>query len=143
MALQFYDETQTLFSGSPLRAVVNGHIGGSAEKKFYIKNGDNTKYYTDITVGLVIDSLDAAGELGASGISVKFLYGEQRPTEAEWDVVLSGDDLALADIGTTSAADISTYHPVWIRIYVPGNTPANIFDSKTIRLTAFPRSVGA
>jgi hypothetical protein len=143
MNLFFYDEDQVLFGGSPLRTLVNGHTGGSYEKKFYIRNTDVTRWYSNVTLSVVTDVYDALGESGTSGISIKFLYGETRPTEAEWDIVLSGEPLVLPDIGSNPLADTSTYHPIWIRVYVPGNTPADIIDSNTLRLSAVPRVVGA
>jgi hypothetical protein len=143
MDLFFYDDSQVLFGASSLRTLVNGHTGGAYEKKFYIRNTDVTRWYTNVVISIVTDLYDALGESGTSGISIKFLYGEARPTEAEWDIVLSGTSLTLPDIGSNALADTSTYHPVWIRVYVPGNTPADIIDSNTIRLSALPRVVGA
>ena len=39
---------------------------------------------------------------------VSLMYGTRRPTEAEWDLVRSGDGIQIPDIETTEAADTST-----------------------------------
>lgn len=144
MGLAFYDEDQVLLDGSDkFRPYVNGYLGGAHEEIIYLRNDDVSRWYTNITVSLVTTTYDGAGELGTSGYSFKFMYGERRPTEAEWDTVISGASLTIPDIGTTVAADTSTYHPVWIRVYVPGNTPASINETFSIRLSYFPRLVGA
>lgn len=142
MSLAFYDEEQDL-AINPLRNVINGHTGGFADNIFYIRNDDVSKWYTNISISIVTDVYDALGELGSTGISVKFIYGERRPTEAEWDVAIAGAAISLPDIGTTDLADTFTYHPVWCRIYIPGGSPADIIDSNHIRLTYLPRTVGA
>lgn len=125
------------------RPVIDGHRGGSDEALFYIRNDDVTKWYTNISVALVSTLYDGEGELGFTGISFKFIYGERRPTEAEWDSVESGASLDLPDIGSNSLADTYTYHPFWVRVYIPGNTAADIIDSFEIRVYYYPRVVGA
>lgn len=144
MAIAFYDADQILFSDTDsLRAYINGYRGGDHQSKIYLRNDDAAQWMTNIVLSLRISTYDGAGDLGTSGFSIKFLYGERQPTEAEWDIVLSGDSLALPNIGTTLAADISTYHPIWIRIYCPGNTSAQINESFTLRLNYLPRPIGA
>ncbi len=32
--------------------------------------------------------------------------------------------LKIPDIGSDEAADTSTYHPIWFRVYCPGGTEA-------------------
>lgn len=143
MGLAFYDEDQAVNTGQPLRAVINGHVGGAHEEVIYIRNDDVTKWYTNLAIGVSSTLYDSLGELGPSGISWKFMYGERRPTEAEWSSLLSGEPLQLPDIGTHDLADTSTFHPVWVRVYLPGNYSANIIDNYTINLTYLPRVVGA
>jgi hypothetical protein len=143
MALSFYDDTQTAFGTNSLRTVHNGHLGGSYESLTYLRNGDSGKYYKNITVHLVLDSYEDIGELGTSGWGVKFIYGERRPTEDEWDQVRSGTTIAIPDIGNTLAADTSTYHPIWVRVFCPGNEPAQIRETQTLRVYFFERNVGA
>jgi hypothetical protein len=143
MSLAIYDEDQIVFGGSDkFRPFVNGYPGGAHEEIIYIRNDDVTRWFTNVVLSVVASVYDADGELGSSGIGFKFIYGERRPTEAEWDVVKSGQPLTLPDIGTISLANTSTYHPCWIRVWVPGGTSAGIDDSFTLRLSFLPRLVG-
>lgn len=143
MGLEIYDSTQTLYVGRPFRAVVNGFTGGSYEEQVYLRNDDVTAWYTNITVSASGSVYDTNGELGTSGISFKFMYGERRPTEAEWSYVISGTAIVIPDIGDNTLADTSTYHPIWVRIYLPGNTAANIIDTFSINVGFLPRVVGS
>ncbi len=141
MGLALYDSE--LATGSlTYRPVIDGFRGGKDESLFYLRNDDVTKWYTNITVSLISTSYDGAGELGFTGVSFKFIYGERRPTEAEWDAVESGASLMIPDIGTTALADTFTYHPFWVRVYIPGGTAADIIDSFEIRVYFLPRIVG-
>jgi len=141
MALAFYDDTQTLFGANPLRTVHDGFIGGVHEEKTYVRNADAAKYYDSVQLRLYTAPYADSGVLGNSGWSVKFLYGERRPTEAEWDLVTSGESLDLPDIGATGAADTTTYHPVWVRVYCPGNEPAQYRENQFMRLYYLEKTV--
>jgi hypothetical protein len=147
MGLAFYDSTQTVFSAvgttyGPQRTHHDGKLGGADERIVYLRNDDPTKWYSNITVSLELDAYGDVGEFGTTGWSIKFLYGERRPTEAEWDLVRSGDSIEIPDIGTEAAADTSTYHPLWIRVYCPGGESAQIRENQRLRLFAFKRNVG-
>jgi hypothetical protein len=143
MALSFYDDTQTLFGLSPLRTFHDGHLGGSHEKLIYLRNADVAKYYTNITVHLSVDTYEDLGVLGTTGWGVKFVYGQRQPTEGEWDQVRAGDAIAIPDIGSTTLADTSTYHPIWVRVFCPGETAAQIRENQTVQVFYFERNVGA
>ena len=143
MGLAFYDSTKTLFSGSPLKTSHNGRLGGADEKLIYIRNDDGTRYYTNITLTQSNDALDDSGEFGTTGWGVKFIYGERRPTEREWDDVPSSNTVNIPDIGSTSAADTSTYHPIWVRVYCPGGEPEQERDNQNIDVSFYERLVGA
>ena len=71
------------------------------------------------------------------------MYGTRRPTEAEWDLVRSGDGIKIPDIGSTEAADTFTNHPVWTRIYCPALEPADIRENMQLKITYYARKVGA
>lgn len=144
MSLAIYDEGQDLLGPlSPVRTMHNGHLGGAAEHLLYVRNDDPANYYTGLQIGVVSDIYDAAGEAGDSGWSFKFMYGERRPTEAEWDVVRSGESVTIPDIGTTEAADMHTYHPIWLRVFVPGDTGAQYRPNYTVELKGIIKKVGA
>lgn len=144
MGLKIYNSDQVEYTGSlKFRPVVDGHLGGVHEEKIYIRNDSSSYYYTGVTIGLVTNGYDGAGENGFSGIGFKFIYGERRPTEAEWDEAVSGASVYLSDIGTSVAADTYTYHPVWVRVFVPGNSNADVLENFIIRTYFFTKIVGA
>lgn len=140
--LAFYDEDYQVFNGNPLRTVHNGKPGGPSEKLIYIRNGDATNYYSSVIVTYDNTLQDDYGVAGSSGWSVKFLYGRRQPTEEEWDTVSAGQSIVLPDIGSKLAADTYTYHPVWIRVYCPGNAPAQIREGQKIRVYFDENKVG-
>lgn len=154
MALVFYDEDKVAYGSlatvgpfesgrqGPHRTFIDGRLGGAHEQVIYIRNDDANNYYTSITLGYEHDNYADLGEFGATGWGVKFLYGERRPTEAEWDAVSSGEDISVPNIGDTSAGDTTTYHPVWIRVYCPGNAAAHIRENQRLRVKLYERLVG-
>jgi hypothetical protein len=127
----------------PFRTFFDGRIGGAYEELVHIRNDDAGKYYTNIVASYARGSYADDGEYGNTGWSVKFLYGERRPTEGEWNEVKPGDSISLPDIGSTDAADTSTYHPIWIRVFCPGNAPAQIRENQSLVITFYERVVGA
>jgi hypothetical protein len=58
------------------------------------------------------------------------------------DTVSAGQAIVLPDIGSKLAADTYTYHPVWIRVYCPGNAPAQIREGQKIRTYFDENKVG-
>lgn len=146
MALAFYDDDDTtpvIYTTDPLRSFHHGQLGSIHEEMINIRNADAGTYYTNVSLAFQVKTYNDFGELGISGWSVKLMYGARRPTEAEWDLIASGATIQLPDIGTTGGADITTYHPVWIRIYSPGGELAQIRDNQQLKLLAFERIVGA
>ena len=144
MGLSFYNASEVLLDASnPVRARHDGRLGGADEQLLYINNDDPTVYYTDLSIVLESDgSYDELGEYGSSGWSFKFHYGERQPTEAEWDVVRSGEAIDLPDIGTIDTADTSTYLPVWLRVYAPGNIGAQYRTGYRIVINGYPKLLG-
>lgn len=150
MGLAFYDENQVVYpsTGNPLeqgdfRSFHDGHLGEIFEKVIYLRNDDPSRYFTNLVLSYTIDAYGDFGEFGSTGWGIKFMYGQRRPTEAEWDLVRSNGPLALPDIGNTLIADTSTYHPIWIRIVCPGAQAAQIRENQKLKLTLFERLVGA
>ena len=144
MALAFYDEEQNLYSANDeFFTHHDGRIGGAVEKIFYIRNDDPTRYYTNVTLTYVVSGYQDLGEMGTTGWGVKFIYGERRPTEAEWDEVRSGEPIDLPNIGSKEEANTYQYHPVWARIFCPGNTAAQRRKNQKFKLSFYEKLVGA
>lgn len=148
--LKILDSTKEAFGNivdfeheDPLRMTHDGKLGGSYEQLIYIKNDDATLYYTNVSLSPVSSNYDdIASEWGETGFGLKLLYGERRPTETEWDQVKSGEAIMLPDIGTTDAADIANYFPVWVRTVCPGLTPAQIKTNLSIKLSYRAKNLG-
>ena len=155
MALKLYNSDKTVYGSlptqsdsedsrfGPARTHYDGRLGGPHEFIVYIRNDDPANYYTNLVLSYETELYGDIGELGDSGWGVKYMYGERRPTEAEWDEVRSGEPVVLPDIGTTEAADTYTYHPVWVRIYCPGDTAAQLRENQRLRISYYERKVGA
>lgn len=142
MGLEFYDSDQVVMSdGDVFRTIHDGYLGGNYEFLFYIKNDDNTLYFTNINLNYVSTRYDGSGPFANSGWSVKFMYGQRQPTEAEWNSVRSGATLALPDIGISTAADISTYHPIWVRVHCPARTASQKREHQSLQISYLPRLV--
>lgn len=132
--LAVYDENYDVLSGNPLRTIHNGKTGGAYEKVLFIRNDDDTNYYTNVTVTYTNSLMEDFGAAGSSGWSVKFLPGRRQPTEEEWDTVSAGQSIVLPDIGSILASDTYTYYPFWVRVYCPGDTAAQIRTGQTIKI---------
>lgn len=143
MGLAFYDSSQTAFGTDILRSFHDGHLGELWEDVIYLRNDSASRYYTNLVLSYTVDSYQDFGEFGTTGWGIKFMYGQRQPTEAEWDLVRSGDPLTIPDIGTTLQADTFTYHPIWVRIICPGEQSAQIRENQRVNLGFLERLVGA
>lgn len=133
--LDFYDEDlNSIAPGEVLRFHGDGHLGESSERKVYIRNDDPKRYFTDVRMEVYTMSMAESGVSDDASWSVKLSYGERRPTEKEWDYVQNGNTLSLPDVGSAGDADTDTYHPVWIRTYIPGGSTAQYRQNKSLRL---------
>ena len=144
MSIKLYKDDMQPYSTDPMRTFHNGYLGGSHEELFYLRNDDAGNYYTNILLTPeLIGGYDDAGEFGLTGWGIKLMYGRRRPTEAEWDLVRSGDSIQLPDIGSSEAADTFTNHPVWARVYCPAGEAAKIKENMQISITYYSKKVGA
>lgn len=141
--LSFYDEDQNLLDVDPLRLAFDGRLGGPQITKVYIRNNDAGRYYEYVRVRSESTNSDDFGPLGNTGWSIKLIFGEREPTEAEWAEVSEVAELQLPDIGDTTAADTFTYYPVWIRVFCPGNQSARIRRNSKLIVRSFSTPVGA
>ncbi len=142
MALVLFDKKMKAYDANPLRTFHDGFTGEIFEEKFYIKNLDKSRYYTDITLEpkFKSDYLDLA-ELGDTGWGIKLMYGERMPTEEEWSLAPPGGMINIPDIGNKSKADTIRRHPIWVRIFCPGNTKAQIKSNMLIDITYYEKVV--
>lgn len=142
MALVFFNKHMEAFNENPLRTFHDGHSGQVFEEKIYLKNLDKTRFYTSISMQPKFKTqYQDAGEYGNTGWSIKLMYGERRPTEEEWSEIPPVAAISIPDIGTVDRADTVRRHPIWVRIFCPGNTPAQIKENMYINLEFYERLV--
>jgi hypothetical protein len=145
MALHLYNEEDNEFTSSnPIRFRGDGHLGGSHIVLCKIKNDDVTDYYTDLKAWIETDvGEDAWGEIGESGWSHKIISAETEPLESDFDSVMSGAECDIEDIGDNSLGDDTSYRYLYIRVYIPGSTPAQWRNYYKLRLKGLVRKVGS
>jgi hypothetical protein len=115
--------------------------GGSAiAKKFYIRNDDPTKYYTDIVLRPACNGSAISG----TAVRVKLLSGDRQPSASRWSSVAANGSLSeldpgeaavlqspldggpvdtrLPELGTSAAPDVR-YYPFWIQVQAGKGAP--------------------
>ena len=119
--------------------------GGTITKKFFIRNDDDTKFYT----GLILKPSVNGSAISGLSLKVKLLSGDKAPSETRWAAVapngsLSELDPAIAsvlqspldggaidtripELGTSSLAD-TKYYPFWIRIEAAKGAPIGVLS---------------
>ena len=145
MSLQFYDINFDLIDDTnPIISSHNGFGGDSTETMFFLRNSNILRYYENIRVSVTQTAEeDVTGEYGVSGWSFKLIKGSKRPTEKEWDVATNMTYVDIEGLGTTGEGDTSSYIPLWLRVYVPGRTPAKYKNGYNIYCSAIEKVVGS
>jgi hypothetical protein len=131
--LRYYDANRDAFNSNPLHTVHNGLSGGSDVHLILIRNDDASVYYTDLVLQY-ISSKEDYGLHGSTGWGVKMISGGTEPLPVQWDAATDMTSIHLPDIGDASLGDTFTYHPVWVRFYCPGGSPAMLRESQKLRL---------
>ena len=122
--------------GNPFTATFNGVLGEVVERKLYIRNDDSLYYYENIEVQPIDGGdyiVDGSGE--TDGYSWKLYAGDTQPLEEQWDLTSAGNQISLADIGSSGNPDTTTYLPFWVRISVPAGAPVEAYNSVLLRIS--------
>lgn len=107
---------------NPLLLAFDGVTGGIINKRYYVRNDDNTLWYSSIVIQPIYTSGDNIAE-GANGFAWKLIAGDDQPLEEQWSLLAPGNSISIPNIGSPSGGDISTYEPFWLRIIVPRGAP--------------------
>lgn len=135
MALYFLDKDFVEIDNSPIRTSHDGYIGQADQVLFFIRNRNPSVYYRNISLTPKFrETYTSSENFDSSSWSVKLYYGTIQPSEDEWDKVFSGETLNIPDIGSIEAPDTFTNHPIWVRVYCPGNTEAQIKENIFLEL---------
>lgn len=124
---------------NPLTHSFNGTTGEVIEKRYYIRNDDEDRWYSNISIEPITDVaspiVDGSGT--TEGYSWKLLTGDSKPLEEQWELKPAGEAITFsADIGSDSAGDTTTYLPFWLRIQVPPNAPIASYQGVTLKITS-------
>ena len=136
MALHIYPDTISVaFSeegnmSNAIRHAFDGSVGGIEEVRYYLRNDDNDKDYTEITI-TPIDFTGASIVDGTDGFSIKLRVGNSQPTRIQWDAIEAGAGIDMDDI-----SDIATYLPFWVRVEIPRGADIGSFEDVVFRIEA-------
>lgn len=124
---------------NPILALASPRETSVIQQKFFIRNDDATKFYTQVSLrwgptDITVDS--------AKGIKYKLILQENTPTEAEWAAVASGNQIDCSDIGTESLASLD-FIPFWSRLEVPRSLPSGIYEDAYLIIDYQENTVGA
>lgn len=142
MTLKFYPEPSSSnpFSingniSNPVRHSFNGRAGGVVEVRYYLRNDDNTKTYTSITI-VPVDPSGRNIVNGTDGYSWKMKAGDTKPTAQEWATTSAANTVSMSNL-----TDIQTYLPFWVRIEVPAGAPVESFEDVYFLISATENAV--
>lgn len=126
---QFVAITKDTDLTNPLIVIHNGKTGDTITTQLYIRNTDNTKWYSNIIIRPVdLVDADPYGDIiyTETGWGVKLSQGSEEPTTGEWEDISWGDSITIPNIGSDATSDITTYSPFWYLESCPPNTDAQI-----------------
>lgn len=118
----------------PFSESLNGRTGDTIQKRLYVRNNDDTLWYSAVTV----QPIDGGDDLvnSSTGYNWKLYAGDTQPLDAQWAGVVAGTSISLSNIGSASAGDISTYLPFWVRIQIPRGASVASYQSVVLRISA-------
>ena len=141
---QYIQISQDGLQTRPIQTTHDGTNGEVVEKKLFIKNTDDTLYYTGIELQAKPDSKVRVGDINfpEAFIGYKIIFKETQPTASEWAAVQSGNLEVISNIGTTDASDTS-YKPFWAQVSIPPGTRVGALRDVKIECVAEQNPVGA
>jgi hypothetical protein len=127
---QFYEISTNALDGlDPLSSVHDGKKGSCLTRQLYLRNDDFSKWFSNIIIKPV-DLVDASpyGEIiySETGWGIKLSPETSEPSTQEWNDIDWGAQITLADIGSDSVADTTSYIPFWHLENCPPNTEAQV-----------------
>lgn len=148
MALSIYQTASpsTNFSedgtfANPIQQAFDGVTGGVIETKYYVRNNDDSFFYTVILVQPIVVSGTDIVTGPDDGYNWKLIVGDTQPLQAQWDLVTAGSSISLADIGSAGNGDTTTFLPFWIRIEVPIGAPVTSFEGIQLQTTSTENTI--
>jgi len=129
---------------SPLTSIHDGKTGDIQTIQVYVRNDDTTLWFSNVKIQPV-DLVDANpyGDVvySETGWGVKLSQGAEEPTEGEWDDIEWGNQIDMANLGSNSGANTTTYLPFWYYITCPPNTDAKVKTDIVLNVSYTENSV--
>lgn len=116
---------------NPVRINIDGISGGIIAKRFFVRNDDITRYYTDITVSFTDNSFFGITDYNSWFWKLK--SGFFPPVSEEWNQLSRANSISLDNIGSSTQGNISTYLPFWLQVQVPDG--ADVQNITEVKLT--------
>ena len=114
---------------SPVTTIHDGRLGDIVTKQLYLRNDDNSKWFSNISV-TPLDTEDANpyGDIAytETGWGVRLNKGSDEPSDSQWADIDWGEFILMDNVGSDSGFDISTYYPLWYYITCPPNVSAQV-----------------
>lgn len=140
MGLLIYDtpEPSAYFSAdglfnNPLLNAFDGVLGGTVNRRLYVRNDDSAKSYTGITLApVLIEGYNIIN--GSNGYGWKLMVGETQPLDEQWSLISFANTISIPNIGTALVSDTATYMPFWLRMIVPAESPVASYSNVKLRL---------
>ena len=100
--------------------IISAHdlsLGSWNTMKLYVRNSDNTKYYTNVEIRLDIESNPTE-----NGNVYLLRKGNVEPTAIEWGNTELLTEIEMeATIGSEEEANTESYFPFFLRVYIPAD----------------------
>jgi len=128
---------------SPIQTTHNGTDGQVVEEKLYLKNDDQSLFFTNVELSATPPKMVRVGDINypEAFINYKIIIQDEQPTESEWLAVESGNKVNFETIGTNQAADLS-YKPFWIQVGIAPGTRVQTIDGVSLYLSAEANTIG-
>jgi len=126
---------------NPLSVSLDGVVGGAVVRKLYLRNDNNDRYYTNITLQAVDTSYPQY--TNQTDWNWKLAEADLSPPEEAWAEIDPGNILILStSMGSSSQGETGVYYTIWLRVQAPSKQLAKNVSSIVIRLNAEERLVG-
>lgn len=143
MGLKIYNEANpaAAFSSGgeftePISITADGVTGSTIIRRYYVRNDDTSKYYTNIEVFPTVNGGPDIISGALPGFEWKLIEGDLQPLEDQWTITPPGNNISLADIGEVGNGDQTTYLPFWLRVETPRGVDVQSFEGVSLDISA-------
>lgn len=143
MSLSTYElaDPGTAFSddqsfANALSITADGVIGTAKHMRYYVRNDDVTRWYSNIQLQAVVLEGEDIVTGALEGFRWKLVAGDPEPLEEVWDLTSGGNQISLSNIGEGGSGDITTFLPFWLRVEIPRSSQVKSYQNIGLTITA-------